>query len=527
VTWNEEACNGEFQSTQERKSEKRVERALVPSGGKVLRTHGLVRGRQLKPKRTSLESFDEQNRLGLLAEISEEDVLQRRETAVMYLRLLWRNRKLLFRTLAWSFVLGVAVAFLIPQRYEAVERLMPPDSQSGTGQAILAALAGGRTGSAGSIGALAGDLLGTKTTGALFVGILEGRTVQDQLIEQFGLMHLYHTKKIEDTREVLTKNTKVAEDRKSGIISVEVTDHDPRRAAAMAQAYVRELDRLVALVSTSSARRERIFLEGRLGAVKQELDHAAHDFSEFASKNTAIDIPAQGKAMVEAAATLQGELIAAESQLKGLEAIYTDQNVRVRALHARIAELRGQLGKLGGTPDDSGTSDAKNDPSYYPAIRQIPLLGVTYANLYRQTKIEETVYELLTQQYELAKVQEAKETPSVKVLDVAVVPTKKSFPPRALITLALMLISLTMACAWLLAKESWKGTDPQDPRKRFVLEVVDTLQADVLRLAPEGSFRRRVLARIGLLPAAQMPSDVESKQSEEGTEVARAAGSSL
>ena len=479
----------------------------------------------------SRESLEEQNGIGLLSELSEEEMRQRREATIVRLRLLWQNRRLLLRVWACSVVLGLAVAFLIPKRYEALERLMPPDAQSGTGQAMLAALVGARTGSpVGSLGALAGDLLGVKNSGALFVGILGSRTVEDRLIERFGLMQLYGTKRIEDARRVLAKRTDVTEDRKSGIITIAVTDEDARRAAAMAQDYVAELDRLVAQVSTSSAHRERVFLEERLVAVKLELDHAAHDFSEFASKNTAIDIPAQGKAMVEAAATLQGELIAAESQLRGLQAIYTDQNVRVRALQARVAELHAQLGKLGGSPSTGGTPEVKSDPSYYPPIRQIPLLGVTYANLYRQTKIEETVYELLTQQYELAKVQEAKETPSVKVLDVAVVPTKKSFPPRFLILCGFMFVGTLLASAFLLARNSWNAVDPQDPGKRFVLEVVDTVQADVLRFAPEGSFQRRVLARLGLLPDVLARPSLHSdlRQTEEGNaEVARAAGSSV
>src|SRR6185312_14547545 len=121
-----------------------------------------------------------------------------------------------------------------------------------------------------------------------------------------------------------------------------------------------------------------------------------------------------GKAMVDAAAALQGQLIAAQAQLSGLQQIYTDNNVRVRAAEAHVEELQKKLNELGG----AGTqSDLESNNSLYPSIRKLPLLGVTYADLYRQTKIQETVYELLTQQYELAKMQEAKEIPTVKVLD--------------------------------------------------------------------------------------------------------------
>lgn len=395
------------------------------------------------------------------------------------LRVLWAQRRFLLRWTGIGIVTSVVVALLIPVRFVATTQLMPPDNQSGGASALLAAA--GRN--AGGLAGIAGDLIGTKNSGALFVGILASRTVQDRLIEQFDLRRVYGDSKMENARIDLGKHTGVSEDRKSGIISISVTDHNPQRAAALASAYVKELDRLVADVSTSAARRERIFLEERLHAVKLDLDASAVKFSNFASENTAIDIPAQGKAMVEAAATLQGQLIAAESELRGLEAIYTDQNVRVRAVRARVAELRAQLGKIGGESGTSGALSPQSDPSLYPSIRQLPRLGVTYADLYRQTKVQETVYELLTQQYELAKVQEAKEIPSVRILDAAVVPTKKSFPPRGLISLFGTVFFFLGACAWLFVKRSYAAIDPQDPGKVLAEEVAVTVKARLAIMA--------------------------------------------
>ncbi|HTA57278.1 MAG TPA: Wzz/FepE/Etk N-terminal domain-containing protein [Candidatus Baltobacteraceae bacterium] len=408
------------------------------------------------------------------ADPTPEEMRAAQERTAAHVRLLWERRRFLLRWTVIGLVLSLGVAFLIPSRYVATTQLMPPDNQSGGGAAALLA-ATGRSGS--GLAGLAGDLLGTKNSGALFVGILSSRTVQDRLIEQFDLRKEYGDSKMEDARLDLAKHTGVSEDRKSGIISVSVWDHSPQRSADLAAAYVKELDRLVAEVSTSAARRERIFLEERLQAVKQDLDASAMKFSEFASKNTAIDIPAQGKAMVEAAATLQGQLIAAESELHGLEAIYTDQNVRVKALKARVSELRTQLGKLGGESGSAGALSPKSDPSLYPSIRQLPVLGVTYADLYRRTKIQETVFELLTQQYELAKVQEAKEIPSVKVLDSAVVPTKKSFPPRGAFTAFGGALFFLAACVWIFANRTYASIDPQDPRKLLAEEVRLTLKA--------------------------------------------------
>jgi uncharacterized protein involved in exopolysaccharide biosynthesis len=448
-----------------------------------------------------------------------------RQRFVARLRLFWEARKLLFGALVLGAMGSLGLALLIPSRYEATAQLMPPDGQSSSGMAMLSALAG----RAGGLGGVAGDLLGVKNSGALFVGILESRTVQDRLVEQFELQRVYRAAKMEDARAALVAHSRIVEDRKSGIIALTVADHDPRLAAAMAQAYVDELDRLVEQVSTSSARRERIFLEERLRAVKKDLDSAAQKFSIFASKNTAIDIPAQSKAMVEAAATLEGQLIAAEAELHGLEAMYTEQNVRVRSLRARVTELRAQLGKMGGESGTSAAPSSETDASLYPAIRQLPLLGVTYADLYRQTKIQETVYELLTQQYELAKVQEAKEVPSVKVLDAAVVPTKKAFPPRGLLTVAGAGLTFLAMCAWILIRQTWREIDPQDPGKQFAVEIVGTLRTDVLRLAPAVSALVQVLARVRIRAnsSKNSPSARDDEKTSDAADLARAAQNGL
>ena len=392
-------------------------------------------------------------------------------------------------SLVWGFVVSLVVVLLLPKGYEATAKLMPPETGSGSGAALMAALA---TRGAGMLGSLAGELMGVKGNGPVFVEILESRTVADRLIDEFQLSREYHTTKIEYTRKKLEAHTKISEDRKSGVITITVTSRDPSRAAAMAQAYVGELDRLVSQLSTSSARRERIFLEERLVTVKSDLDSAATQFSEFASKNTAIDIPAQGKAMVEAAAVLQGQLIAAEAEASGLEKIYTVNNVRVRALQARIGELREQLQKLGGS---SSPAEVRSDNSLYPSIRKLPLLGVTYADLFRRTKIEETVYELLTQQYELAKVQEAKEIPSVKVLDSAVVPTVKSSPHRVVLTLCGTFLALCGTAAWILLRKRWTEIDPTDPGRLLAEEMATSVAITARRFAAVGSAARSAVTR--------------------------------
>ncbi len=430
--------------------------------------------------------------------VQEFDKGAPREKTIARLRLLWDKRRFVFRVALCGLMLATLIALLIPKSYESTARLMPPDTQSSSGIAMLAALTA-KTGS--GFGTFAGDLLGLKSTGALFVGILQSRTVGERLVERFDLKKVYRTRLTENARKELTENTAISEDRKSGIITISVTDHSPQRAAALCNAYTAELNRLVAELTTSAAHRERVFLEERLKTVKQDLDAAAVEFSEFASKNTAIDIKEQGRAMVEAAATLQGHLIAAQSELEGLRQIYTDNNVRVRAVRARIAELQRQLEKLGGKEPASSVATRQPSESLYPSIGKLPLLGVRYGDLYRRTKIQEAVYEALTQQNELAKVQEAKEIPSVKVLDAANVPERKSFPPRLLIMFLGGFLSLAFAVIWVFGSARWAETDPQDPGRVLAQEVFTTLRAQNPWFSHNGSrlltLPRKIWSRLG------------------------------
>jgi capsule polysaccharide export protein KpsE/RkpR len=332
--------------------------------------------------------------------------------------------------------------------------------------ALLASLSSNQM---GPLGASLGGLMGAKSNSDLFAGILASNTVEDRLIERFGLKKVYGLTYQEDLRTRLSNNTDIVADRKTGIISITVRDRSAQRAADLANGYVQELNVLSTQLSTSSARREREFLEGRLKEVSEDLEEAERDFSQFASKNATLNIQEQGKAMVEAAAELEGRLIAAQAQLEGLRAIYTDNNARVAAVKAQIGELQKQLQKMGGKP---GLAQSPvGDEQLYPSIRQLPLLGVPWADLYRKLKVQEATYEVLTKQYELAKVEEAKEIPSVKVLDFGELPQKKSFPPRTLITALGTLFSFLFGCVFVVTSVKWSSISPDDPGKAFVLQV--------------------------------------------------------
>jgi len=437
--------------------------------------------------------------------------------------LLWEKRRLLWHFTMAGLVLTTVIAFLLPKHYESTIRLMPPEKDSGGSLAMMAAMAGSSSGSGGGesgLGQVASDLLGAKSQGALYTMVLQGRTIADSLIQRFDLRKVYRVKYLDDARKKLATRTDIAEDRKSGVIVIKVRDTDPHRAAQLAAAYVEELNVLVSKVSTSAARRERIFIEQRLKSARQDLDASAKEFSEFASQNTAIDIPEQGKAMVEAAAILQGQLIAAQSEVQGLSQVYTENNVRLRSARARVEEIQRQLVKMGGSNSSfgSGGSEPVNpvmaskdlDPNdIYPAIRKLPLLGVKWADLYLQNKIQEKVYELLTAQFEVSKIEEAKETPSVQVYDMADIPERKSWPPRLLLMALGAVFSFCIGASWILGERAWQDVDPHDPRKEFVHHMGRDIQVSGLFSA------ERLLERVGsnrLRTSAKALEDRESSE---------------
>jgi len=430
---------------------------------------------------------------------------------------LWSHRRFLGAVLLRSSILVALVAFLLPSTYEAKTELMPPDQQSGTASMLTSLMSG--TGNATSslansvpgmssgLMGMASDLLGMKTSGALFISILSSDSVQDKLINQFDLRGEYWVSTYMSARKKLTSRSDFEENKKSGVITVRVRDHDPERAAALASAYVDELNHMVADLNTSAAHRERLFLEDRLKVVKQELDRSSKEFSEFSSTHSTLDLKDQGQAMVQAAATLQGQEIAAEAELRGLEQIYTPYNIRVKEVKARIAELQHQIQKLGGAATQP-EPDIDQAEALYPSIKQLPVLGVTYTDLYRRLRINEAVFETLTKQYELARVEEAKEVPSVKVLVPAQRPERPHGPPRLLIFLGGIVFSLVLGSVWVLGKDAWERVSPENHRKLFVEEVAGEVNTK-LRL-----YRARELS--GQIVGRFRPAGTNGNNSENG-----------
>ena len=394
---------------------------------------------------------------------------------------LWFQR---LRIAKWVLAGILASAFFAWKlgKFEATVQLMPPDSTPSGLAGLLPALSKASGASSGLVG-LAGDMLGAKNTTALFAKVLQSRTVQDSLIDQFNLLKVYGRKYKVDGRKDLQSATAIEEDKKSGVLTIIVRDKVATRAAALANSYVEELNIVLTKTLTSSARRERVFIEQRLADEKKALEDAEQSFSKFSSGSMALDVPEQIRVTVESAARLQGELIAARAELEGLQQIYSPENNRLVTLRARVGELDRQLRKI----NTGKTSQAgAQDPTFpYPSVRNLPALGVQWADLYRETKVHETVFEMLTQQYEVSRIQEAKEIPTVKVLDGALVPEKR-YPRPVWVIFWGTILSAALACGGVLLQDKWETWDVRDPRRVLLSNIYSRVDSVLRQLRQRG-----------------------------------------
>ena len=347
-------------------------------------------------------------------------------------------------------LLAAIVSFILPKTYTATARILPPKDQSSGG------LAAALSGQFGGLAALAGSALGGATNADLMVGMLQSRAVTDRILDQFNLQEVYDTEYRVDARKKLLDNLDASVDKKSGILTVEVDDHDPERAANMANAFVDQLDQLSRHLNLTEASRQRVFLEGRLVQVNKDLANAEDTLRAFQEEHGAIQVDEQAKSMIDLLGELKGQLMAAQVELGVTQRFASGNNPDVDRLKTQIRELRARIHDM-----EQGQEQRPSGDIFLPT-QKIPDLGLRYGRLLRDVKVQETIYELLTQQYEMAKMQEAKDSPTIQILDKAVVPEKKSKPRRSLIVVMTAMLVLMGASLTVLIRRSGDGDDRQE-----------------------------------------------------------------
>lgn len=353
------------------------------------------------------------------------------------------HKRLILRiTIAFAFI-AIVASFLLPKRYTATVTLLPPQQSSGLGAALLSGLGGtgGSTlGGLEGVAALAGSSLGLKNPNDRYVGMLKSRIVEDAVIQRFGLMREYHKKYLSDARKKFESRTDVDGNAKDGLIHIAVVDSDPNRAAQIANGYVDQFRTLSQSLAITEASQRRVFFETQLEQAKENLANAEEAMKETEEKTGLIQLDSQARALIETVTTLRAQIAAREMMIQGMQTYATNQNAQLVQAQKELDSLRSQLAKLGG-------SEATADSLIVPK-GLVPKVGLEYIRKLRDVKYYETIFEILARQFELAKLDEAKEGSIIQIVDPATPPDKRSFPKRGLIVLGATLAGLvTGICA--------------------------------------------------------------------------------
>ena len=342
----------------------------------------------------------------------EEDEINLLDLAIVILK---RKRFIIKFTLIVA-VITALISLILPSIYRAETKMLPPQTSSSTGMAAqLLSQLGGAAGALGGIAPI-------KTSGALFTELLKSNSVLDRVIDRFDLIKLYKTKTRENARNLLLKSLKAEEDKKSGLISVKFEDKDPKRAAQIANAFIEELKNVNKGLAVSEASQRRLFFEEQLQDVKVSLAKAEEDMKTFQEKTGVLQAEAQAKAVIENIALLRAQIAAKEVELRVLKTYTTQNNPDLYKAEEGLKAMRAELAKL----------ETKGGGGHNPLmpIGRMPSVGTEYLRKLRELKFNETLYELLLKQYELAKLDEARDATVIQVVDKAEPPEKRYKPKR-------------------------------------------------------------------------------------------------
>ena len=351
------------------------------------------------------------------------------------LQILGAHWKLIFGGALLAGLAAFGIASLIAPTFTARTSLLPPQQQQSAASAALSQL-----GALGGLAGLAGGAM--KSPAEQYVALLESATVADRIIDQYKLLEVYDAKYRQDARKELKSNVRIAAGKKDGMLSIEVDDHDPKRAAAMANSYVEGLRYVTSTLAVSEAQQRRVFFERQLEQTRDKLTAAqvvlqSSGFSQGALK-------AEPKAAAEGYARLRAEATAAEVRLQSMRRMLADEAPELRQQQATLAALRDQLARV------EKRDTAGNDSGY--------------VGKYREFKYQETLFELFARQYELARVDESREGSLIQVVDAAMPPERKSGPKRAFIAAAAALLVCLLLAAFTIVRDRYRARWNSAPR---------------------------------------------------------------
>ena len=363
-----------------------------------------------------------------------------------YVNLIIKHRKMIIRNVIVTAIIVVMISLILPRSYTAVTTILPPDDKQSTN--ILSAL------SSSPLSSLILNEAGT--TSDLYVEILKSRSVLDGVLSQEFLFPRGKKKQQNKTLLTILKAKSLEKGRKKfaatlnvkasteGIISVTVELNDRNLSADVANAMVQELDKINKEKSTSRAKNSRVYIENQLQATEEKLKQASRDLVAFQEKYKAISLEDQTRTAIEKAGELKGKIVAKNVELGVALQTMKSDNVNIVQLKREIEELEKQYNIL----QYGDSLSLKTQKEFYIPFADVPEVGLDLAKLMREVKVQETVWELLNQQYYHAKIQEARDTPTIQVLDEAVPPELRTKPKRKLLVLIGSFLALMLSIFW-------------------------------------------------------------------------------
>lgn len=349
--------------------------------------------------------------------------------------LLKRKKTILVATAAGA-ALSIGISLALPNIYQASATLLPPQQQQSSAAAMLSQLSG----LAGPVGGMAG----LKNPSDLYIGMLKSRTVADRLVARFNLKAVYELESQELARANLMSNTEITSG-KDGLIVIQVEDRDKQRAADLANAYTSELLSLTKTLAVTEAGQRRMFYEQQLVASKDNLAKAEMALKGSIETQGVVSVEAEGKTVLETVARLRAQISAKEIELNAMRAFVTTSHPDFKRIEEELASSRRELGNL-----QSGRTNTMENESAKGSA------GMQNIQRLRDLKYHQALYELLAKQYEIARLDEAKNPGIIQVLDPAVQPERKSKPKRSVIVIGFTLGAFALACLWILLAEMTK-----------------------------------------------------------------------
>lgn len=405
---------------------------------------------------------DIQNKVGSVPAASNVGETREGINVLDLLIVLAGRKKWIASVTAIATALVVAIVLVLPNRYTATAKILPPQQSQSVSSALAGQLAG-----LGAVGAIAGGNLGLKNPSDIYVGMLKSRTVEDALIRRFGLVKVYRDRRVSDAEKDLEKASAISSS-KEGFISISVEDKDGRRAAAVANAYVEELRSLMQRVAVTEAGQRRLFFEQQVNQARNSLASAEDALKEVQQKTGMIQLDGQAKAIIESVVELRAKIAAKEVQVQAMRSFATSQNPDYAIANQELSGLRAQLARM-----ESQQSGGVGDVAI--PTGSMPQAGLEYLRRVRDVKYYESIYEMLAKQHEAAKLDEARQGAVVQVVDPAVEPDAKSSPRRGLLIGIAGIVALLGSCLWVVLAESLKRlreVEPEQARRLTLLKHV-------------------------------------------------------